>query len=231
MAVPTTGPVTFDILDDATQAHLARVTGSPPLSPSAATLYLYGVDLTVCLSLTLIPLPLMFSYKFNQSCCETGYCGQATERRSGESLSREIRLVAFVQTNLQPRRRAQTGQPHLPRDSGCHDIYSLRPNRARGCAGVESTWTWVSAVVRSSLSWCNESICPHFFHPVGATPTHLSRHSSDPTILSRGTCALLSAAACSNRTRRSFLDPSAGSPRMPSADLRSLERTKHAPSP
>ena len=46
VTVPTVGPVTFDIFDSATQSHLATVTGSPPVSPGAATLYLYGVELT-----------------------------------------------------------------------------------------------------------------------------------------------------------------------------------------
>ena len=45
--VPTAGgPVTFRVLDTATKALLATVTGSPPLSPGGATLYLYGVELT-----------------------------------------------------------------------------------------------------------------------------------------------------------------------------------------
>ena len=40
------GQETFEILDSATQAQLATATGSPPRSPGAATLYLYGVELT-----------------------------------------------------------------------------------------------------------------------------------------------------------------------------------------
>ena len=40
------GQETFQILDSATQAQLATATGSPPRSPGAATLYLYGVELT-----------------------------------------------------------------------------------------------------------------------------------------------------------------------------------------
>jgi len=46
MPVPTGGPVTFSVLDSSTEAHLATVTGSPPTSPGAATLYLYGVEVT-----------------------------------------------------------------------------------------------------------------------------------------------------------------------------------------
>lgn len=60
MSVPAAGPVEFDILDSATQARLATVTGSPPLSPSAATVYLYGVDLTGTAAKLLSDAPEVF---------------------------------------------------------------------------------------------------------------------------------------------------------------------------
>eukprot|EP01051_Picozoa_sp_SAG22_P013437 SAG22_NODE_1504_length_4277_cov_4.550503_3_plen_432_part_00 len=44
--VPTAGQDTFTVLDGSASTPLAAVTGSPPLSPSAATLYLFGVEQT-----------------------------------------------------------------------------------------------------------------------------------------------------------------------------------------
>ena len=64
-------------------------------------------------------------------------------------------------------------------------------------------------------------------NPFPADPTHfcpLSRHNNEPTTSSRGTFALLSAAACSSRVRSSYLVPLVGIPRCCKADFRSLGR-------